>query len=115
MTEEHEREHVSGARNQSLFREVNERIQEIADEDAVELLCECTDTTCTETVTLTRAEYEAVRANPHRFPVKHGHDEKREIERVVAEHDGYVVVEKIEVAARVAEKLDPARRTRKTD
>ena len=103
------------AKSQSLFREVNERIQEVADQDAVELLCECTDTSCTETVTLTRAEYDAVRANPHRFPVKHGHDEEREIEHIVAEHDGYVVVEKIEVAARVAEKLDPARRTRKTD
>jgi hypothetical protein len=38
------------ARNESLFREVNERIEDVAGEnEAVEFVCECTDEVCVST------------------------------------------------------------------
>ena len=56
------------AKNESFFRQVNERIKDVADgfegTQAYEFLCECSDPRCTERIQLTRAEYEAVRANP---------------------------------------------------
>jgi hypothetical protein len=50
---------------------------------------------CLEQVRLTRAEYEAVRADPARFAVVPGH-EKPDVERVVEQHAGYFVVQKNE-------------------
>jgi hypothetical protein len=94
------------ARNQALFREVNERINEISDEnDKIEFLCECSDTACIETVPLRISVYEEVRANPVRFVIKPGH-EIEAIERVVAEDGGYAVVEKHKAEADLID-MDP--------
>jgi hypothetical protein len=94
------------ARNQALFREVNERINEISDEnDRIEFLCECSDTACIETVALRISVYEEVRANPIRFVIKPGH-EIEAIERVVAEDGGYAVVEKHKAEADLID-MDP--------
>jgi hypothetical protein len=94
------------ARNQSLFREVNERIERIAgDNEGVEFVCECSDPDCVSTVELKVDEYESVRSNSTWFFVKAGHDIS-EIERVVSENDGYAVVEKL-VATEFAEEVDP--------
>jgi hypothetical protein len=83
------------ARNQSLFREVNERIDTIAgDNDVVEFLCECTNTDCAETIELEVSEYERVRSNATWFVIKQDHD-MRQIERVISRRDGYAVVEKL--------------------
>ena len=101
-----------GARNQALFRDVNERIDSLTGADAVPrsdawaFLCECADSGCTDTILLTHDEYEAIRQVPTRFPVKPGHVVP-EIERVVEEHDGYSVVEKVGEAGAVAAALDP--------
>ena len=101
-----------GAHNQALIREVNERIEAIAAHAAPpEFLCECADERCIETIELSIAEYEAIRSSPLRFPVKPGH-RYSEFERVVEEHDRYVVVEKFGEAGRVATKLDPRSRAR---
>jgi hypothetical protein len=98
---------TKGARNQSLLRDVNERINELVGEAwNPEFLCECADTSCLETLELSLGEYEAIRSSPVRFPIKPGH-EVPEFERVVEEHGGYVVVEKFGEAAEVATKLDP--------
>jgi hypothetical protein len=95
-----------GAHNQALIREVNERIEAIAAHAAPpEFLCECADEGCVETIELSIAQYEAIRSSPLRFPVKPGHD-CPEFERVVDEHDRYVVVEKFGEAGEVARKLD---------
>jgi hypothetical protein len=96
-----------GAQNQALIREVNERIEEVAgDAASVEFLCECWDTSCIETLTLSIGEYEAIRTSPTRFPIMPGHD-RPEFERVVEENGRYAVVEKFGEAAEIVRKLDP--------
>jgi hypothetical protein len=112
------------ARNEALFREVNERIKEISTEfaegDATEelpevrvhqqerlsLVCECGMEQCAEQIDATVAEYEAVRANPRRFLVVPGH-EHTDTARVVERNSGFVVVEKLEEAGEVAIEHDP--------
>lgn len=105
------------ARNQSLFREVNERIEGLRNRPPTvfELfICECCLDGCSKTVSLTIEEYEGIRAHPVRFAVLPGHVDL-DVERVVKSVDGrYEVVEKIEQAARVATRLDPRGRTRIT-
>ena len=92
------------ARNQSLFREVNERIRYLADvnerieyvaEGATsEFVCECNNPKCISTIELTVVEYERVRSNPTWFVIKTDHD-LGQSERVVSRDDGYAVVEKL--------------------
>ena len=84
------------ARRQTLFREVNERIEELADstDKSMEILCECSDTECLATLEVGKEDYERVRSVPTWFAIERGH-EIPEIERVVEEFDGYAVVEKI--------------------
>jgi hypothetical protein len=98
---------AKGAHNQALMREVNERIEQIAEDAAhPEFLCECADPDCVETIPLSIAEYEAVRSSPLRFPIKPGHDDT-EFERVVEGDGRYVVVEKFGKAGEIAQRLDP--------
>lgn len=97
------------ARNEAFFREVNERIRDVADgrhADGFEFLCECSDAACTERIELTRAEYEHVRANAARFVLARGHVAP-ELEHVVEREAGHVVVEKQGLAARIARRLNP--------
>lgn len=97
------------ARNEAFFRQVNERIREIADEpesSRQEFLCECADATCTERISLRLRDYEAIRANPARFVLVPGHVAP-EIEHVVAHGSEYLVIEKVGVAGNVAAELDP--------
>jgi hypothetical protein len=106
-----ERLALRAAENQSLFREVNERIEELNERFATMMpmsdwVCECADETCFETVSLTTAEYEAIRAHPARFPVLPGH-ELPEVETVVEANERFLVVEKRGAARRVAVALDP--------
>ena len=107
----HEITQVERARTQNLFREVNERVDELNETRAVngELLCECATKECLETITLTRAEYEDVRRVPTHFFTLPGH-EVPEIERVVARREGYIVVEKHGEAGKAAVRFDPRRR-----
>jgi hypothetical protein len=61
------------ARNQALFREVNERIEATAGNNTkIEFVCECSDTECIETIDLRLTDYEQIRANPLRFVIKPG-------------------------------------------
>jgi hypothetical protein len=106
------RKEVEGATTQSLFREVNERIEGIGERQAVadgEVLCECAKTDCTDVIPMTREEYETVRRLPTHFLVAPGHV-VREIERVVEENERYMVVEKFGEAGMRAVQLDPRRR-----
>jgi hypothetical protein len=84
------------ARRRTLFREVNERIEELVgdEETSIQILCECSDTECLATLQLRKDDYERVRSVPTWFAIERGH-EIPEIERVVGEFDGYAVVEKI--------------------
>lgn len=95
------------ARNQSLFRAINEKLKDISENftsfggDHM-VVCECADTTCVEPLELPPEEYEAVRGDPRHFVVLRNHVYP-EVERIVHEHGGYVVVEKERLAAEVAE------------
>jgi hypothetical protein len=103
------------ARNQSLFRDVNERLEQVMQElpTAQDFLCECADPECNEMVSLSLNEYERVREEPTHFTIVPGHD-LADVERVVEHigHGRYAVVEKIEKAAELARQLDPRRLTR---
>jgi hypothetical protein len=98
------------ARNQSLFREVNERLEAIAEtfQDAAQttFVCECAELGCTEQVALSMDEYEAVRNDPNNFAVLPGHV-YADVERVVRENERFVVVAKLHEAAVIATELDP--------
>jgi hypothetical protein len=100
-------ERRKAARNEALLREVNERIEEVArGHDQLEFLCECFADDCTEPVPLSLADYKTVRDTSTRFVVLHGHTASPDVERVVAETDRYVIVEKLGEAAAVAAELD---------
>jgi hypothetical protein len=99
------------ARNEALFREVNESVRELTDDNGHdgrlhEFFCECADVDCTIRVKLTTTEYEAARSEGTRFIVAWGHEE-REHERIVLETDRYLLVEKTGGGGDEAAKLDP--------
>ena len=112
MTATTEDDETKAGRNQALFREVNERVKAIDEEHAIptdvpwEFLCECADTDCTKRISLTPAEYEAVRRVPTHFSVATGH-EWPDVERVVEHRGRFVVVEKVGKSGVIAVELDP--------
>ena len=102
---------LRAARNQSIFRAVNEQIQALhasftAATEALTIACECHDTECIAMLAIAPSAYERVRSHPHRFAVLPGHV-LPEVEEIVEEAAAYVVVEKIRAAAELAEALDP--------
>jgi hypothetical protein len=99
------------AQNESLFRAVNERIEEIASSfksggERNDFICECARSDCISPIQMTVHEYEAVRSAPTQFMVANGH-EVPDVERVVVSTNRYTVVEKIGAAGAVAMELDP--------
>jgi hypothetical protein len=97
------------ARNEALFREVNERVEEISGGgalDRIDFICECGDAECTEPVSLAAPEYEEIRADPVLFAVLPGHAIP-EVEDVVAEGDRFQVVRKHAGEGRIARATDP--------
>jgi hypothetical protein len=100
------------ARNQSLFREVNERIEDLASPASFAgFICECMNEMCDEQVSLTLEEYEHIRSDSNRFLVLPGHNVP-EVEEVVETSDRFVVVAKLGAGMPVAAGLDPRKRTR---
>jgi hypothetical protein len=99
------------ARNEAVFRRVNERLEEVNAAfdsmlETAEFVCECADIDCVERIELTLQQYEQVRSVPTNFIVKPGHELADE-ERVIETHRDYLVVEKIGHAGRRAADLDP--------
>jgi hypothetical protein len=98
--------------NEAVFREVNERIEGLAEtfelkSEPLDLVCECGEASCVQRITMRHAEYEELRSDPHRFAVHPGH-EIPEVERVVEKRKGYDIVEKDSgVPEQVAEQTDP--------
>jgi hypothetical protein len=86
------------ARNEEIFRDVNERIEEGAEQHHVAgtlpFHCECGRASCLATIEIPAARYAAIMAEPYRFVVLPGHEDPR-IERSVETTPEYVVVEKI--------------------
>jgi hypothetical protein len=98
------------ARNEALFREVNEHVAEVSSQldgtSEIDFLCECADGACKEAITLMRAEYEAVRSDARQFVIVPGH-RVPDIELVLAEGGRFEVVRKIGAAGEVAVATDP--------
>jgi hypothetical protein len=98
--------------NEALFREVNERIRRLnqenaANDDTMTVICECGDAECAERLELRVSAYERVRSDSLLFVIAKGH-EFPDIEQIVDQADGYDVVRKKESeAAEVAEETDP--------
>jgi hypothetical protein len=98
------------AKNESLFRTLNENISGLANklggQEPFEFICECSTSGCFERLWLTLAEYERIRQDGTHFLLADGHEDI-EIEQVIAQRSGYVVVEKDGVAGLIAEYDDP--------
>ena len=98
------------ALNDATFRNANERIEEKAEEldvDPSPFLCECADEECSAVIRLSLAEYEEVRSEPTHFVNVPGHEVTAGPHAaVVAERAGYVIVEKLGVAADIVADLD---------
>jgi hypothetical protein len=97
------------ALNESVFREMNERLEWLGEEfgdETVEFLCECADPACAAPLTIPVSLYETVRNHSRWFLVVPGH-EREGIERVVQELPDCLVIEKVGEAGEVAEDSDP--------
>jgi hypothetical protein len=111
-TSEVDTRRVRAAKNQSLFRDVNERIEDITEGFAlaatrtIEFVCECAHPDCSEVIEMTHGEYESIRRFPTHFAIKAGHDIS-EVEQVVAGNGRYIIVSKLGTAGQAAIRLDP--------
>lgn len=104
---EPETEPARAARNETLFRQVNEQVVHLADptnSDALQLVCECSDMRCTSRISMPPAEYKRTRADPRTFLVLPEHVDPS-VERPVFATKDYVIVRKVGVAGRTAETL----------
>jgi hypothetical protein len=86
------------ARNELVFRTVNEQIMEISERFAtlltdVDIVCECTDPTCIGTIRVRTSEFLAIRETEADFIVLPGH-ERLDVEQIVGRHEDYLVVRK---------------------
>jgi hypothetical protein len=102
--------------NETLFREVNEHVEDAAtrfhdagEARTTEYFCECANPDCTFQISLTHAEYVGVRADPRQFVVLPRHFTP-EVETLVSETERYWLVRKTGEAGEYAEKLDPRSR-----
>jgi hypothetical protein len=99
------------ARNEALFREVNENIARLEERHGGTtaepvFVCECADADCVEHLTVTADVYARVRKDPRRFLILPGHEDPQ-LERVVETHGDFLIVEKTGAAGEVAEQARP--------
>ena len=100
------------ALNEAMFREVNERVEDMtktfdSDSGTFEIVCECGDTACTKRLSVPTAVYERVRSDATHFLLRPGHEDAT-VERVIETFDSDIVVEKEGRAVqRVVEQTDP--------
>jgi hypothetical protein len=97
------------AANEAEFREVNERIREVVDTSEVVLpvapfLCECSDPSCRRLLNVPLAVYAQVRESPRRFLHAIEHISDGTSGSVVETQEGFAVVEKRGLSARVVER-----------
>jgi hypothetical protein len=97
------------ARNEAIFRAVNERVAEIQDTASrhTDFLCECGNLDCTEIISLADEEYREVRASATTFAVVPGHV-LPDVETVIEKNDRFYVVQKHREEAAIAEATDPS-------
>ena len=111
VSEELQGREARAAKNESRFREINERIERSNEGFAFTVntwICECSNEACAERLQLSVEEYEGIRSEGARFLVAPSKEHVwLEIERVRKRCDRYWVVEKIGEAAELAECADP--------
>ena len=98
------------ARNEALFREVNENIADLEErvgptQEPV-FVCECSNVGCIERLAVDPSIYRRVREQPRLFLVRAGHEDPL-IEQVVEIHRDFLIVEKTGAAGEVAEETQP--------
>jgi hypothetical protein len=104
--------HDVAARHRTLVRDANERTRPesgTADQPGHthRFDCECDDPACRETVSLTKREYESVRASATRFVITADHEDPQ-VESLVAENARFAIVETLPGAmSRIALRSDP--------
>ena len=113
--DESDKRRISAARNQSLFRNVNERIAGLNESFSVftergEWICECLDPACAGKMEMSTAEYERLREDPNSFAVLPGH-ELVDVEKVIERNERFLVVSKLGVGAAYATSHDPRKAT----
>jgi hypothetical protein len=98
--------------NEILFRDVNERLKGVSEGfgdvlPEFEIICECGNAVCTTRISMTLGDYEQLRASGTHFAVRRGH-ESLDIETIVEDRGGYLVVQKdAGRAAELARENDP--------
>lgn len=107
MTESSDEREIRAARNQALFRAVNEKIVGLNEAfgDVVgsfSVACECANVSCVDLLEIPPDAYRQVRRNPRTFVVLPDHVFP-EVEIVLSTHDGYAIVEATGRGAHVAE------------
>ncbi|HET7138113.1 MAG TPA: hypothetical protein VFI04_07135 [Gaiellaceae bacterium] len=101
------------ARNQSLFRDANERIQAATPDprsaEPLPFVCECPETRCTAIIRLEMQEYELVRADAAHFCVAPGHEvceiDGVRVARVIERREMFSLMEKVGIAGDIARQL----------
>src|SRR3954462_10224041 len=107
---QHDRE-ARAARNQSLFRALNEKLESINEvfaealTERFRIACECTNLACVEMLEINSGDYQSVRDEPRQFLVLPGQVYPH-VEKVARQVDGFVVGEKLGWAAYLAESFD---------
>jgi hypothetical protein len=97
------------ALNEAMFRQVNERLEELNETFAeftgtVDLICECAHTRCAERIEMPPEVYERVRADPMLFIIVPGHLVEDVESRTGQSGSGYEIVRKRgQVGLQVAE------------
>ncbi len=100
------------ALNETRSRSANEGVETYNDAPGAangtdRYQCECSDAGCEELISLTRAEYEAVRSDGLHFAITTNH-ENPELDRLVVEHERFSIVAKLPgEPARIALDSDP--------
>ena len=100
-------------RNEAIFREVNERMEELnrgfaeMSDRMLHVVCECGNSTCVEQLVISIEGYEEVRGDATHFLVRPGH-QMPSAEDVIAEREGYLIVRKQSgLPAQIARESDP--------
>jgi len=113
VSEESRDGEVRAAQNQSLFREINERVKDLNEGFSLvlpigEWVCECADETCTERISMSAQEYEAIRSDGVRFFVAPSDEHVwPDVEIVTKRYNRYWIVEKVGYSGEMARDADP--------
>lgn len=106
MSDEYGQNRLAWAeKNEQAFQDHNERRAELEaqgaldDEELMPFVCECDDPSCAQPVSVSLLEYERVVAPVDQFVVRPGHEDP-EVEKVVEQHEKFLVVSKPDLKRR---------------